>query len=72
VLRLLRLVYKLKRFRVILRALAILSPVMLTYGVVMFVLYYVFAMIGMELWGVSCRARQLFFVFSSDEQLHRD
>lgn len=51
VVRLLRLIYKLKRFRVILRSMAILSPVMMTYGVVMFVLYYAFAMIGMDVWG---------------------
>ena len=50
VLRLTRLIYKLRRFRVILRAMSILSPVMFTYAVVMFVLYYAFAMIGMDLW----------------------
>jgi hypothetical protein len=49
--RLLRLVYKLKRFRVVLRSISILSPVVMTYGVVMFVLYYAFAMVGMDLWG---------------------
>jgi hypothetical protein len=51
VVRLLRLIYKLKRFRVILRSMAILSPIMMTYGVVMFVLYYAFAMVGMDVWG---------------------
>jgi hypothetical protein len=51
VVRLLRLVYKLKRFRVVLRSISILSPVVMTYGVVMFVLYYAFAMVGMDLWG---------------------
>ncbi|XP_006156692.1 two pore calcium channel protein 1-like [Tupaia chinensis] len=49
ILRLLRIIISIQRFRVIVTTLINIGPTMLTFGGLVFVVYYVFAIIGMEL-----------------------
>ncbi|KAI8501444.1 Two pore calcium channel protein [Branchiostoma belcheri] len=51
ILRLLKLVGSIDRFKIIIGTLTNIAPSMFTYGGVLFVFYYVFAIIGMEVWG---------------------
>ncbi|XP_074647512.1 uncharacterized protein LOC141903307 [Tubulanus polymorphus] len=51
VLRLLKIMQGIERFRVILLTIINIGPSILTYGVVLFIFYYIYAIIGMELYG---------------------
>ncbi|XP_071963405.1 uncharacterized protein [Antedon mediterranea] len=51
VLRLVRIIAEIKRFQVILATVANIGPSILSFGAVIFVLYYIFAIIGMEVFG---------------------
>ncbi|XP_019647595.1 PREDICTED: two pore calcium channel protein 1-like [Branchiostoma belcheri] len=47
-LRLVRLVYAIERFRIVLKTISSIGRSLLTYGAVLFVFFYIFAIIGME------------------------
>ncbi|XP_033123624.1 two pore calcium channel protein 2-like [Anneissia japonica] len=51
VLRLVRIIAEIERFKVILATVANIGPSILSFGAVLFVVYYVFAIIGMEVFG---------------------
>lgn len=51
VLRLVKIMGQIKRFQVIIGTVMQVGPAMSTYGAIMFVLYYIYAIMGMELFG---------------------
>jgi len=51
VLRLVKIMGQIKRFQVIIGTVMQIGPAMSTYGAIMFVLYYIYAIMGMELFG---------------------
>uniref|UniRef100_A0A667XEK3 Two pore segment channel 3 n=1 Tax=Myripristis murdjan TaxID=586833 RepID=A0A667XEK3_9TELE len=63
VLRLIRVVDSIKRFRTIINTLIRIGPTILTFGQLIVVIYYIFAMVGMELFKGKVR-----YVESSDPQ----
>ncbi|KAM4603839.1 two pore segment channel 3 [Polymixia lowei] len=63
VLRLIRVVDSIKRFRTIINTLIKIGPTILTFGQLIIVIYYIFAMVGMELF----KGRIQFFNASSTE-----
>ncbi|KAM8945491.1 two pore channel protein 2-like [Pelodytes ibericus] len=68
VLRLIRIIDSVQRFRVIVNTLTNIMPTMLTFGGLIFVIYYVFAIIGMEIFNGKIR----FFPANSTDPLAQD
>ncbi|KAG7492981.1 hypothetical protein MATL_G00019890 [Megalops atlanticus] len=62
VLRLIRIVDSIERFRTILNTLIKIGPAILTFGQLIIVVYYIFAMVGMELFKVTHVSARIFFV----------
>ncbi|XP_036389111.1 two pore segment channel 3 [Megalops cyprinoides] len=68
VLRLIRIVDSIERFRTILNTLIKIGPAILTFGQLIIVVYYIFAMVGMELF----KGKVTFYATNSTNSEHRD
>jgi two pore calcium channel protein 3 len=67
VLRLIKLLGSIKRFRIIIDTVGIIVPSLFTYGMLVLTVFYMFSMIGLELFGATIKNQAYNYTLSSSQ-----